>query len=50
MLNRLIEWVKRWTTTLDIKFNNPELYRALARSYDPQTEWDDFIEAERPGD
>lgn len=50
MLRRLIQWVQGGIVTLDIKFNHPELYRALTRPYDMQKEWDSFIEAERPGD
>jgi hypothetical protein len=30
----LIEWVRGWVITLDIKFNNPELYRALTQELD----------------
>ena len=44
MIRNFIDWVHGWIVTLDIRFNNPELYRALTQPVLPE----DLAEAPRP--
>lgn len=43
-MRRFIEWVRGWAITLDIRINDPELYKALTRPHVPS----DFYEVRRP--
>lgn len=43
-MRRLIAWIQRWTTTLDIMINDPELYKILTTPFNP----DEFEEVGRP--
>jgi hypothetical protein len=44
MIRRFTAWVQGWTATLDIRFNNPELYRELTQRFTPE----DLVEVSDP--
>lgn len=46
MVKAVISWARGWITTIDIRLNDPELYRELTRPADPA----DFTEAGPPAE
>lgn len=43
-MRRLINWIRGWKATLEIKFFTPDVYDFLKKPMDP----DDFTEVQRP--